>query len=118
MRCISLPNLALAITVAATLCACGGNGGIASSSGLPGVRASQSKIKHVIIIVQENRSFNNLFNGYPGAKTQSYGYDSSGKKVELQPIGLATKWDLEHNGNGFFAACNGRGNCIRERTAA
>ena len=109
MRCISLPNLALAITVAATLCACGGNGGIASSSGLPGVRASQSKIQHVVIIVQENRSFNNLFYGYPGAKTATYGYNSSGKKIVLKPVTIATKWDLEHNAKGYFASCNGKG---------
>lgn len=38
------------------------------------------KIKHVIIIVQENRSFNNLFYNFPGAKTVSFGYDSNNKK--------------------------------------
>ena len=35
------------------------------------------------MIVQENRSFDNLFQGYPGADTQSYGYTSTGKKVTL-----------------------------------
>ena len=29
------------------------------------------KITHVIYIVQENRSFDNLFQGYPGADTVS-----------------------------------------------
>lgn len=71
--------------------------------------ASSGKIKHVIIIVQENRSFNNLFHGYPGATTQSYGYTSTGKKVALKPVSIATKWDLEHNPNGMEAACNGTG---------
>ncbi|HET6276512.1 MAG TPA: alkaline phosphatase family protein [Candidatus Cybelea sp.] len=70
---------------------------------------SKGKIKHVIIIVQENRSFNNLFYGYPGAMTQSYGYTTKGKKIALQSVSIATKWDLEHNPNGFLAACNGTG---------
>ncbi len=120
MRCISLPNLALAIGVSAVLCACGGNGRLASSPGLPGLtlqrigepiqrRASQSKIQHVVIIVQENRSFNNLFYGYPGAKTATYGYDSSGQKIELQPVTIATPWDLQHNANGYMLSCNGTG---------
>jgi len=44
---------------------------------------SLNLIQHVVIIVQENRSFDDLFQGYPGANTQSYGYDSSGNKVVL-----------------------------------
>ena len=120
MRCVWLPNLALAIAVSAVLCACGGNGRLASSPGLPGVspqrigepiqrRASQSKIQHIVIIVQENRSFNNLFYGYPGAKTATYGYDSENKKIPLKSISLATGWDMQHNGHGFITSCNGTG---------
>lgn len=89
---------------------------------------ARRKIRHVVIIVQENRSFNNLFYGYPGARTVRYGYACVGKmpdvatvmvpgcgqgskriKVRLKPIGLATRWQLEHNPNGFIAACNGTG---------
>ena len=96
--------LALA-AMALLLCAC--KGGISSSPGVPAVdrqphRAaiqplSPKKIQHVIIIVQENRSFNNLFYGYPGAKTVTYGYDSKGQKITLKPIGLATTWDVSHS---------------------
>ncbi|MGA8535552.1 MAG: alkaline phosphatase family protein, partial [Candidatus Tumulicola sp.] len=39
-------------------------------------------IKHVVIIIQENRSFDNIFNGFPNADTQSYGYAYVGKKIE------------------------------------
>ncbi len=59
--------------------------------------------------MQENRSFNNLFYGFPGAKTAKYGYDSSGKKIKLLPIGLETQWDIDHSSSAFFAACNGTG---------
>ena len=53
------------------LCACSGGG---PSSVPPAVRtpadlnhnASSSKIKHVVIIVQENRTFDNFFATYPG----------------------------------------------------
>ncbi|MGA8098548.1 MAG: hypothetical protein WB810_07800, partial [Candidatus Cybelea sp.] len=36
--------------------------------------STTTPIKHVVFILQENRSFNNLFLGYPGATTQNYGY--------------------------------------------
>ncbi|MBV8066493.1 MAG: hypothetical protein JO113_00845, partial [Candidatus Eremiobacteraeota bacterium] len=71
--------------------------------------AARAKIKHVVVIIQENRSFNNLFYGYPGAKTRRYGYDSSGQRIRLEPIGLETTWDVEHSSDGFFKACNGTG---------
>ena len=115
MRCISLQKLSLAIAVSAVLCACGGGGGrLASSPGLPAVRpiqrlAHQDKIQHIVIIVQENRSLNNLFYGYPGAKTASYGYDSKGQKIELKPVTIATAWDLQHNAQGYMLSCNGTG---------
>jgi phospholipase C len=60
-------------------------------------------------VIQENRSFNNLFYGYPGATTATYGRNTSGKKIALQPVSLATTWDLEHDSYGFEAACNGTG---------
>ncbi len=72
-------------------------------------RAAKGKIQHVVIIVQENRSFNNLFYGFRGATTAKYGYNTSGTKITLQPITLATTWDIEHDSSGFFAACNGTG---------
>ncbi len=70
---------------------------------------SRGKIRHVVIIVQENRSFNNLFYGFPGAMTVTYGYNTSGQKITLQPVVLETDWDLGHAANHFFAACNGSG---------
>ncbi len=48
-------------------------------------RATATPIQHIVFIVQENRSFNNLFLNYPGALTQDYGYDTSGNKITLHP---------------------------------
>jgi phospholipase C len=41
-------------------------------------------IKHVVIIVQENRSFDNIFLGYPGAESKRYGYMHDHRKVALR----------------------------------
>ncbi len=106
--------------VAAALCACGHNFGpspLANSGAIDPERAhgllhsasGSSKIKHVVIIIQENRSFNNLFMGYPGATTQNYGYISTGKKVMLQPVPLEANFSLVHALQAFLAACNGTG---------
>jgi phospholipase C len=67
------------------------------------------KIKHVVIIIQENRSFNDLFYGFPGAKTAEYGYDTHHQRIKLRPISLAIRWDILHNAYGALAACNGTG---------
>ncbi|MEO6836466.1 MAG: hypothetical protein ABI231_11265 [Candidatus Tumulicola sp.] len=89
---------------ALALYACNANADFHASPGLPNVNspsvigqgqrihrsASGGKIQHVIIIVQENRSFNNLFYGYPGAKTAQYGHDFYGNKIKLLPVGLET----------------------------
>jgi phospholipase C len=97
-------------TAAAFLTGCQGNGGLGSQTEIPGARhQSSGLIQHVVIIIQENRSFNNLFMGYPGATTQSYGYNSKKQQIPLQPVTLATAWDLEHDASGFFRSCRGTG---------
>ncbi|MFZ0363051.1 MAG: alkaline phosphatase family protein [Candidatus Cybelea sp.] len=72
-------------------------------------RRSRTPIQHVVYIVQENRSFNNLFEGFPNALTASYGYDSKGKKIELRPHPLGTEWDVGHSSLAYFTACDGQG---------
>jgi phospholipase C len=56
---------------------------------------SSSPIKHIVVIFQENRSFDNLFNGFPGADTVQIGI-SNGVAVPLQPVSLADPRDLNH----------------------
>jgi len=73
------------------------------------VRTGAGKITHVVYVVQENRSFNDLFEGYPGAYTVASGKNSKGEKVALKPIGLAVKYDIDHSAAAMFAACNGSG---------
>jgi phospholipase C len=71
------------------------------------------KIRHVVYVVQENRSFNNMFEGYPGADTTRSGRDSSGGKVPLKPISLKTIYEIDHSAFGMFFACNGTGGASR-----
>ena len=112
-----------ALGVLVSLCACNANGGYSSAPVLPNANAthvlgpaqlayrgaSSGKIKHIVIVVQENRSFNNLFYGFPGAKTAKYGYDTKNQKIKILPVGLETTWDIDHSSSSFFAACNGTG---------
>ncbi len=67
------------------------------------------KISHVVYIIQENRSFDNLFAGYPGADTVSSGKNSKGQTIALQPVGLEQKYTIDHSDRAMFAACNGTG---------
>ena len=67
------------------------------------------KITHIVYIVQENRSFNDLFNGYPGAHTVTSGKISTGETVKLRPVPLSDKYTIDHSLAAFVAACNGTG---------
>ncbi len=67
------------------------------------------KIEHVVYIVQENRSFNNLFMGYPGAYTVTSGKDSKGETIALKPVRLAFQYQIDHSSAAMFAACDGTG---------
>ncbi|HEY5426635.1 MAG TPA: alkaline phosphatase family protein, partial [Candidatus Tumulicola sp.] len=67
------------------------------------------KIQHVVIIVQENRSFDNLFQGYPGADTVSKGKNSKGETITLQAVSLSKQYIIDHSATAMFAACRGRG---------
>ena len=53
-------------------------------------------IKHVVIIVQENRSFDNLFRGFPGADAPTYGFSGS-HKIPLKPLTLEDSNDIQNN---------------------
>ena len=65
------------------------------------------KISHVVVIVQENRSFDNLFYGYPGADTVASGQTSSGVTVALQPVSFTENYDLSHQLSDYVASYDG-----------
>ncbi len=53
-------------------------------------------ISHVIVIIQENRSFENFFAGYPGADAPMYGYGLQGGKSVKIPLHQDT-FEVEPN---------------------
>jgi phospholipase C len=67
----------------------------------------QARIQHVVIIVQENRTPDNLFQGLPGADIAKGGFNSKGAYVALMPRPLANRYDLDHSHTGFKTEFNG-----------
>jgi phospholipase C len=65
------------------------------------------KIKHVVIVIQENRTPDNLFQGIqrylPKADIASSGVDSKGKVIPLTPLPLVTEFDIGHEHSDFVA---------------
>ena len=55
----------------------------------------RERIKHVVVIVQENRSVDNLFNGFPNADTVRFGSTHDGA-VALRAVDLAYPADVDH----------------------
>jgi phospholipase C len=90
-----------------------------SQPGLPGLQSAQvmralegtgaGKISHVVYIIQENRSFDDVFQGYPGADTVSAGENSKDQTIELAPVSLKTVYEVDHSATAMFEACNGTG---------
>src|SRR5947208_14828807 len=62
-------------------------------------------IKHVIFIIKENRSFDQLFGRFPGANGARFGYDH-GKRVPLKPASDQRGYDVPHCRACAIAAIN------------
>jgi phospholipase C len=95
--------------------------GCNSSSAVPQPVTAAKPIAHVIIMMQENRSFNTIFAGFPGADTALVGKCEpvriSGQKLcptgttKLTPVHLKTGngsigKDIDHSHQGFEIECN------------
>ncbi|MGA9783195.1 MAG: alkaline phosphatase family protein, partial [Terracidiphilus sp.] len=108
---VRFPRRALSICAVAIAALLACSSGIASLSGcgasialIPSPPVSQSTvspipgspIQHIVVIMQENRSFDNLFNGFPGADTVESGL-SNGVEVPLRPVSLGDSRDLSHS---------------------
>jgi phospholipase C len=61
-----------------------------------------TQIQHVVVIVQENRSFDNIFYGFPGANTAAVATLSNGSTIPLQPLPFESGYDLPHELNDFL----------------
>ena len=96
--------------VAATLSACSSSGGGSASPGVPPTVPSSpqptKKLEHIVIIIQENRSFDNLFATFPGADGATHGILHNGKTFKLTKGTLVGK-ELNHMHSGFVTEYDG-----------
>ncbi|HEY2474454.1 MAG TPA: alkaline phosphatase family protein [Candidatus Cybelea sp.] len=95
---------------------------------------TKGKITHVVIIVQENRTPDNLFQGLKGADIASSELNSAGQQVPLTAVSFKAPYDIDHehrayaiesdNGamNGFNLVssfkCKGLPGCLKPYLAA
>ncbi len=68
---------------------------------------TQRRIQHVVIIVQENRSFDNLFATFPGADGATHGRIHTGETVELKKAPLEDRNDITHQWQTFVKEYDG-----------
>src|SRR5947209_9316647 len=87
---------------------------IATSTPTPATAATPgvaSPIQHIVILVKENRSFDNYFGTFPGADGATFARRSNGKLVRLGHTPDHTLLDLAHAGDAArVAVANGRMN--------
>ncbi len=94
-----------------TIAACG------SPNSVQPPTSASNLIKHIVVLIQENRSFDNLFAGYPGADTTLVGrckpapWCTGSHMVPLRSVHLATGElnfgvDIDHSHSGFVTECD------------
>lgn len=96
VRAFSLLGLTFALS------GCGS--GLVPGLTMPFVQA-KGPIQHIIVMMQENRSFDNLFNGLPGADTMSTAM-VHGTAINLAPVPLANGGDIEHSHTNWWKQWN------------
>jgi phospholipase C len=105
-------------TLLALVAACSSGGSLPqTSSGGQLLRRlnGSSPITHVIVMVQENRTFDNLFHGFLGSNYATEGRTSDGKMVKLKPGPLEEYYDLGHTHANFVTEYdNGKGDGFNE----
>lgn len=105
-----LIGLAAILCVALVQSACAGGGSIGPTPNVtstPTLPPTTTPIKHIVIIVQENRTPDNLFHGLPGADIANSGKDSHGHTHVLVPVALEAPMTLGHTHDDFLAAYDG-----------
>jgi phospholipase C len=83
-----------------------GCAGQATPGPLPTQPGSANRyIKHVVIVIQENRSFDNLFSGFPDADAPVFGYAGE-TKVRLHETPLEDPGNIENNWSDSISGWN------------
>jgi phospholipase C len=90
--------------VSALLAGCGAGHTLAAmpnGNHLQALHGNVTLPKYVIVMVQENRTVDNLFQKQPGVDTQSYGYDSHNNRVPLTKVNLGGRYSCSHSHAAF-----------------
>jgi hypothetical protein len=106
MSSVTYPRSNVALVAAISLFAAGASGAAASPDAISATN-TRAPIKHVIVIVMENRSFDNLFHGYPGADTVNFGYGHTGNQIQLEPTPFEGNCDPDHSHEAWVSDYNG-----------
>jgi phospholipase C len=97
---------------------CSGSVGSAPPTGPSAAPPAANPIKHIVLMIQENRSFDNLFAGFPGADTTMQGLCKPAKwckgshMVKLHSVKLESSGtpnfgvDIDHSHHGFEIECD------------
>ncbi len=113
LRCL---QRACALSLAIAVCACSPSHAPmipASADAFGDVRVAAllagrtQTFQHVVIVVQENRTTDNLFNGLPGADTVRRGLNSHGQIVPFVPVSLTATYGLSHTHDAFVKSYDG-----------
>jgi phospholipase C len=78
----------------------------ASPSATASTTPTPDPIKHVVILMKENRTFDNYFGTFPGADGATSGKISTGKTVKLLHTPDHTLIDIAHHGDAATVAVN------------
>jgi phospholipase C len=99
----------LALGLAATIAACAGRNGSTIPITVPAASLDATTrgttagkyLKHVVIVIQENRSFDNLFSTFPNADGTKRGEMSNGRSIKLHMVNLYYPEYL-YNSHAYF----------------
>lgn len=102
-----------AIAASLLVTGCGGASSVPTAAPLMQAathgHSGSTPIAHIVVIVQENRTFNNLFATFPGVTGATTGWETIGtgtkgvrKKIKLAKVQLTDKVDLNHAYQSFL----------------
>jgi phospholipase C len=98
-------RLGWTLSLVLALGGCGGGGGVTTAVPPTAVAitpATGAKIAHVVVVIQENRSVDNLFGGFPGADTVATAPTQDRGTVALRPVRLEDGPDVDHSHYNFL----------------
>ncbi|MGA8099741.1 MAG: alkaline phosphatase family protein [Candidatus Cybelea sp.] len=105
MRC----TYSLAFIIIAGLAACSGRSAMPGAPALPSAGSAMQRhdssggnISHVVIVIQTNRSFDNLFATFPGAEGTTIGKTYGGQTIPLKKSNLFSPKLYQNSRAGFL----------------